>query len=103
MYKRQGWGIVKLACAPMPDKDADLAVADVEQHLLPELYKPLEASRLVRVLCELPNLGKSKKLLTVFNGYLKQLVADITEAKSAIESLRLLGCDGNWQMCIRDR
>jgi hypothetical protein len=92
-----GWRIVKLACDVDVAKDADFAVAEVQQFLLPEIRKPLEASRLKQVLIEISNLVVNKKVVRIFNIYLKHFASDIFHAKSAISSINLLNCDNGWQ------
>jgi hypothetical protein len=92
-----GWAIVKSAYDARFAKSAERAISDIQENLLPELCKSIDANRLKLVLHEIPKLGRDKKLITIFNIYLKILAANDTFEKPIIGSLHLLACDNTWQ------
>lgn len=88
-----GWAIANMACVATEDED----VINVEKYLLKELFQPIAVDKLVQLLREIPTLGKSKKLTSIFNIYLKQLVAYGIQTKADIASLKLMACNGSWK------
>lgn len=55
-----GWAIVKTAYDACFAKNAEMAISDIQEHLLPELYKSIDPKKLKQVLHEIPQLGKEK-------------------------------------------
>lgn len=96
-----GWAIIKSAYEVRFAKNAEMAISDIQENLLPELCKSIDATKIKQVLHEIPKLGKDKKLINIFNIYLKIFVSENLIDKSILSSLLLLTCDDTWQKAER--